>query len=104
MQGSDATTENLPGFTIDRGSPIPPSAQLASHLREAIVQGVLAPGRQIPTRKQIEQIAGLSRDTIRKAIRKLKAEGLIEYSPGMGLFVVGLKDLPAEVANDRSGL
>lgn len=76
------------GIEIDRESPVPPSHQLAAYLRDQIKSGKIKPGRRIPSLTEIEQASGLGRDAIQKATRKLKAEGLIEHVPGMGLFVV----------------
>jgi len=72
---------------IDREGPIPPHRQLAAYIRDQIQRGRIKPGRRIPSMVELEQASGLARDTIRKATRTLKAEGLIEFVPGMGLYV-----------------
>lgn len=75
-------------INIDRESPIPPSAQLANYLRDQIKRGKIPTGRRIPSLTELEAATGLARETIQKATRKLKDEGLVETVPGMGLYVI----------------
>lgn len=72
---------------IDRDSAVPRYAQLAAILRRRIQTGDLAPGRRIPSQMELEQQYGLARGTIKRAVALLKDEGLIERSPGLGMFV-----------------
>lgn len=78
-------------INIDRESPIPPSAQLANYLRDQIKRGKIPVGRRIPSLTELEAATGLARETIQKATRKLKDEGLVETVPGMGLYVTERK-------------
>jgi GntR family transcriptional regulator len=73
---------------IDRKGPIPPSKQLANILREQIVTGEIPTGQRIPSFVELEQEYEIARDTIRKAVRILKDEGLVETVQGMGIFVI----------------
>jgi GntR family transcriptional regulator len=73
---------------IDRDGPVPPYKQLAQILRDRIAAGDIAPGRRIPSVTELEQETGLARDTIQKAVRLLREEGLVETVIGMGVFVV----------------
>lgn len=77
---------------IDREGPVPPSQQLANHLRELILSGAIPVGRRIPSLMELEEETGLARITIQKATQVLKDEGLIETVPGMGLYVVDQTD------------
>ncbi|MFB7899917.1 GntR family transcriptional regulator [Streptomyces xiamenensis] len=74
--------------TIDRDGPVPPYRQIADDLRRRIESGEIPPGRRIPSMVELEQQWGVARDTISKATRALKAEGLIETVSGMGIYVV----------------
>lgn len=76
------------GVSIDRDGPIPPYRQIAGALRERIESGGIPPGRRIPSLVELEQQYDVARDTLRKAIRVLKDEGLVETVVGMGVFVV----------------
>jgi GntR family transcriptional regulator len=77
---------------IDREGPIPPYRQIADDIRRKIEDGTIPPGRRIPSIIEMEQEYGVARDTLRKATRLLKEEGLVETVTGMGLFVVDRGD------------
>jgi GntR family transcriptional regulator, trigonelline degradation regulator len=55
-------------------------------LRQAILDGVLKPGRRL-TEKELTELTGVSRTSVREALRRLQAEGLLEESPSRGLRV-----------------
>lgn len=50
---------------------------LASQLRTMIVEGVFPPGTQLPSERVLMEESGLSRTSVRDALRTLEAEGLI---------------------------
>ena len=75
---------------------MPPYLQIADHLRRQIEDGTIPPGRRIPSTVEMEQEYEVARDTLRKATRLLKEEGLIESVRGMGLYVVDRSKPPAE--------
>ncbi len=74
---------------IDREGPVPPYLQLAAILRRRIESGEIPPGRAIPSLTALEAEHELARDTIRKAIKVLRDEGLVETVVGMGVYVKG---------------
>ncbi|MFT6773298.1 MAG: GntR family transcriptional repressor for pyruvate dehydrogenase complex [Paracoccaceae bacterium] len=55
---------------------------LASQLREMIVKGTLTPGAFLPTERTLVTDSGLSRTSVRDALRVLEAEGLITTKVG----------------------
>jgi GntR family transcriptional regulator, trigonelline degradation regulator len=60
-------------------------------LRQAIIRGTLEPGRRL-TERELGQLTGVSRTSLREALRSLQAEGLVESSSGRGLQVTVLTD------------
>lgn len=52
--------------------------QVAEELRAAILRGDLAPGDEVPTERDLSEQFGVSRPTIREALRTLHAEGLLD--------------------------
>lgn len=78
-------------MTIDPDGATAPYQQLAAILRDRITSGKIGPGRKLPSQTELEQEFPLARNTIKKALDVLKAEGLVETSPGRGLFVVEQK-------------
>ena len=75
----------MPG-DLDHDSPDPLYAQLAGLLREAIADGTY-PVR-LPAEAELEEIYGVSRDTVRRAVFVLSREGIVRVSPGRGTFVI----------------
>jgi DNA-binding FadR family transcriptional regulator len=61
--------------------------QLASLLRDQIRSGQLRPLQHLPSETALMQEHGLARDTVRRAIAVLRAEGLIVVEPGRGTWV-----------------
>jgi DNA-binding GntR family transcriptional regulator len=74
--------------TVDHEGKLPVYLQLAAILREAIERGDYPPGRKIPSESQLVGEHGLARETVRKAVRVLAAEGLVEVVPGRGVYVI----------------
>jgi GntR family transcriptional repressor for pyruvate dehydrogenase complex len=73
---------------------VPLYLQIAEQLREAILQGRLAPGQPLPTERELAESFGASRASIREALRALQAQGLIVGGGAPG---------PAVVAEDLHG-
>jgi len=60
---------------------------LETDLRDRILSGEWAPGTQIPTEEQLGDVYGVSRITIRQAVRNLVDRGYLERGQGRGTFV-----------------
>lgn len=60
---------------------------LVESLRAKIFEGNLKPGTKLPSAKEIEEQAGVSRSVVREAVSALKAEGLVVSRQGVGVFV-----------------
>ena len=63
------------------------SDQVLDQLRELIFRGKLQPGEKLMTERELAQAMGVSRTTIRDAIQRLVAMGLIIQRQGQGTFV-----------------
>lgn len=73
---------------IDRASRVPPSQQIAAHLRKEIEDGRYSPdGPALPSVMRLSQEWGVSRGTANKALAILAGEGLIEVETGMGYYL-----------------
>lgn len=70
----------------DKLTRIPRYLQLASELREAVLSGKYS-GRTFPTESILCKHFKVSRFTVREALRRLEAEGLITRRRGMGTIV-----------------
>ena len=60
--------------------------QIIASLRKAVELGVLAPGTRLVEKDLCEQL-GVSRTSLREALRELQAEGILEYTSTRGLAV-----------------
>jgi DNA-binding GntR family transcriptional regulator len=60
---------------------------LAALLRDQITSGVLAPGERLPSIGVLRRKHGHSRQTVGKAMKILKDEGLIYQVPGLGYYL-----------------
>ena len=78
-------------FTLRSDSPLPLYYQLEQALRTVIASGSWSPGSLICSERELMQAAGVSRATVRQAIRNLMREGLLERVHGRGTFVARSK-------------
>lgn len=72
---------------IERQSPVPLYYQLKQLLAERIATGEWSAGDMMPTEEQLQEQYGLSRTTVRQALKELELEGLISRFRGRGTFV-----------------
>jgi len=70
---------------VERNPP-PVRAQVLENLRQAIIDRRLAPGQRLIERELIE-LTGVSRTSVREALRELAAEGLVKVIPNQGTVV-----------------
>ncbi len=70
---------------LDRASPVPLWAQLEADLRRRLAEGEFS--RQFPTDRELVEAYGVSRHTVRDAVDRLCAAGLLERRRGRGTFV-----------------
>jgi GntR family transcriptional repressor for pyruvate dehydrogenase complex len=62
---------------------------LAANLEQMIVDGTLADGARIPAERDLAASMGVSRASVRAALRDLELKGLIDRRPGRGTIVTG---------------
>ncbi|MGD0440731.1 MAG: GntR family transcriptional regulator [Acidimicrobiales bacterium] len=72
--------------SLDASDPMPLWAQLASELRRRLGAGEF--DERFPTEADLVAVFGVSRATVREAIRRLREEGLLDARRGSGTFVV----------------
>lgn len=61
----------------------------AEQIRERIDDGAWRPGERIPSEKELAAQLGISRGSVREALRMLEALGCVEIRPGGGTVVKG---------------
>jgi GntR family transcriptional regulator len=93
-------------FHLDTRSGVPAYLQLVQQVRQAIRLGMLRPGDQLPTVKEVVTRLTINPNTVLHAYRQLDLEGLVEGRQGVGTFVAadGVPLPPDEVKTLRSSL
>ena len=74
-------------FRIDSRLGISPYLQLVQQVKQALLLGLLEPGDQLPTVKEVVEQVAINPNTVSKAYRELEREGLVAARPGSGTFV-----------------
>lgn len=73
---------------IDRSSPIPLYYQVAVRVEDAIRSGAIAPGTRLEGELVLAERLGVSRPTVRQALRHVADKGLVVRHRGVGTIVV----------------
>jgi GntR family transcriptional regulator len=75
-------------YRLDTRSGLAPYLQLVQQTKDALRLGLLHPGDQLPTVKEVVGSIAINPNTVLKAYRELEHEGLVEGRPGIGTFVL----------------
>jgi GntR family transcriptional repressor for pyruvate dehydrogenase complex len=67
------------------------TTQVYDQLKQNILNGTWTPGQKIPSEKELVNLLGVSRITVREALKQLVSIGLIEARQGEGTFVKQLE-------------
>lgn len=77
---------------INHDNVIPLHEQLTNQVRQLILSRRWPTGFRVPSETELQRRLGISRSTIRHALRTIEIEGLIERVAGRGTFVSALRD------------
>ena len=75
--------------------------QVAAEIRRAIGAGEARPGERLPPAKDLAAILGVNTNTVLRALRLLRDEGLLEFRRGRGVSVVGVPERSQVVSQAR---
>ncbi len=75
----------------------------AAKLTASILDGTLPPGTQLPPERELINQLGVSRATLREALKSLEENHLIESRPGVGWFTLGLDESNMTQAKELAG-
>lgn len=83
---------------IDPQEPTPLYEQVAGNIRRAIAEGEAGPGERLPLAKDLAKVLGVNTNTVLRALRLLRDEGLLEFRRGRGITVSGTPQRAAVAA------
>src|SRR5947208_15122213 len=66
--------------------------QVAAEIRRAIAKGEAEPGERLPPAKDLAAVIGVNTNTVLRALRTLRDEGLLEFRRGRGITVAATPD------------
>ena len=75
--------------------------QVAAELRRAIADGEAGPGDRLPPARDLAAVLGVNSNTVLRALRMLRDEGLLEFRRGRGVTVAGTPEEGAVLARAR---
>ena len=82
---------------VDRADPMLLHDQVAAEIRRAIAEGEAGPGDRIPQAKDLAAVLGVNTNTVLRALRMLRNEGLLELGRGRAIVVSGTPERSAVV-------
>lgn len=91
---------------VDRDEPVGLHTQVAAEIRRAIADGEAKQGERLPPARDLAAVLGVNTNTVLRALRELRDEGLLEFRRGRGVTVAGTpeRSVVIESARDLVGL
>jgi GntR family transcriptional regulator len=86
---------------LDRDEPLDLHEQVAGEIRRAIAAGEAKPGERLPPAKDLAAVLGVNTNTVLRALRELREEGLLEFRRGRGITITGSPEQTAVVERAR---
>jgi len=86
---------------LDRGEPTALHEQVAAEIRRAIAEGEAEPGERLPPARDLAAVLGVNANTVYRALRMLREEGLLEFRRGHGVTVAGSPERGAVLSRAR---
>ena len=74
---------------IDRAEPVGLHIQVAAEIRRAIADGEAKHGERLPPARDLASVLGVNTNTVLRALRELRDQGLLEFRRGRGITVAG---------------
>ncbi|MDA8310918.1 MAG: GntR family transcriptional regulator [Actinomycetota bacterium] len=86
---------------VDFSDRFPLHEQVSAEIRRAIAEGDAKPGERLPTARDLAAVLGAISNTVLRALRILRDEGLPEFRRGRGTTVSGTPEHGAVVVKAR---
>jgi GntR family transcriptional regulator len=82
-------TSTIIRVKVNRAEPLDLHEQVAAEVRRAIAEGEAKPGERLPPARDLAAVLGVNTNTVLRALRQLRDEGLLEFRRGRGITVSG---------------
>jgi GntR family transcriptional regulator len=82
-------TITMLSVNVQRTDPLSLHDQVAAELRRALADGEAKPGERLPPARDLAAVLGVNVNTVLRALRLLRDEGLLEFRRGRGVTVTG---------------
>lgn len=86
---------------VSREEPTELHLQVAAEIRRALAEGEARPGERLPPARDLAAELGVNPNTVLRALRDLRDEGLLEFRRGRGVTVSGTPEQGALLARAR---
>ena len=86
---------------VDRAEDVALHDQVAAAIRRAIAEGEAQPGDRLPPAKDLAAVLGVNTNTVLRALRILREEGLLEFRRGRGVSVSGSASANESAVRER---
>jgi GntR family transcriptional regulator len=82
---------------VSRSDRIELHEQVAAEIRRAIADGEAKPGERLPPAKDLAAVLDVNTNTVLRALRQLRDQGLLDFRRGRGVTVAGTLEKGAVV-------
>jgi GntR family transcriptional regulator len=76
-------------MSFDADDSVPVYSKVAAELRREIAEGEAKPGDRLPPARDLAAVMGVNQNTMFRALRLLRDEGILEFQRGRGISVSG---------------
>lgn len=83
---------------INRDEAVALYMQVASEIRRAIAEGEILQGERLPPVVDLAAVLGVNKNTVIRAMHQLRDDGLLDFTRGRGIRVVGTPQKSALLA------
>ena len=83
---------------VNRDEAVALYVQVASEIRRAIAEGEILQGERLPPIVDLAKVLGVNKNTVIRAVHQLRDDGLLDFTRGRGIRVVGTPQRSALLA------